>query len=357
MVHDTVTPSPENIAAPLLDWWRKHGRKDLPWQIDPTPFRVWVSEIMLQQTQVVTVEQYYDRFLTAFPTVHALANASADEVLHLWSGLGYYARARNLHKAAGIVRDNFSGELPRDIDSLESLPGIGRSTAGAILALANDQSFPILDGNAKRVLARYFGVAGWPGKSDINRKLWALAEGSTPKKNAATYTQAIMDLGSVVCTRRKAACHVCPLAKQCIALNNDQVAEIPASQPKRSRPEKQIVLIMAVLDDEAILLCKRPNNGIWGGLWGFPETSDVAGVTNWCEQQVGRAPDSIKIRSQFRHNFTHFDLDMTPVEAHFEKAANRAMDSDQWLWYKLGDPPAIGLAKPISQLLKSMTEL
>ncbi|MDH3431806.1 MAG: A/G-specific adenine glycosylase, partial [Gammaproteobacteria bacterium] len=216
------------FSLALLDWWEDNGRKDLPWQRNPTPYRVWVSEIMLQQTQVSTVMGYFDRFMSAFPDVQALAQAEQDRVLHLWSGLGYYARARNMQRAAREICERFGGALPADIDALESLPGIGRSTAGAILALAMDQRQPILDGNARRVLARVFGVSGWPGDTAVNRELWLLAEACTPAHRAAHYTQAIMDLGASVCTRRNAHCTACPLSPQCIAQRRDVVDQIPA---------------------------------------------------------------------------------------------------------------------------------
>ncbi len=198
----------DTVAPELLAWWHVNGRKDFAWQQNPTRYRVWISEVMLQQTQVTTVVPYYQRFIAEFPTVRDLAAADPDRVLHVWSGLGYYARARNLHKAAGLISAKFDGELPGDIDALQSLPGIGRSTAGAILALADDRRHPILDGNAKRVYARFFAIAGWPGQGAVLKKLWALAEACTPATGAAIYTQAIMDLGATVCLRRNPGARV-----------------------------------------------------------------------------------------------------------------------------------------------------
>jgi len=345
------------FAPAVLGWWESNGRKDLPWQQNPAPYRVWISEIMLQQTQVSTVVGYYDRFMEAFPDVQVLARADLDSVLHLWSGLGYYARARNMHRAAGDIVERFDGELPLEIDALESLPGIGRSTAGAILALASGRRHPILDGNARRVLARVFGVTGWPGDTAVNRKLWRLADACTPAHRVANYTQAIMDLGASVCSRRKAKCSACPLNQQCVALQHGVVDQIPAPRPKRDRPQREVVLVMVVRDDGAVLLEKRPTSGVWGGLWGFPETVDVDQVSAWCQSQVGIVPQRIQVRSVLRHGFTHFDLAMTPVEAHITRPPERAMEGDRWLWYKLNQPAAVGIAAPVARLLETFCEL
>jgi len=342
------------IAPLLLRWWDTHGRKDLPWQQNPSPYRVWVSEIMLQQTQVATVERYYDRFLDAFPNVVALADGEPDQVLHLWSGLGYYARARNLHKAARIVRDAFDGEPPEDIDTLISLPGIGRSTAGAILALACDQRHPILDGNAKRVLARLFGIDGWTGSTENLKVLWELANDCTPAGHPAHYTQAIMDLGATVCTRGRPACAQCPLNGACRAFLDGLTDQIPAPRPKRNRAQRAAVVVMLVRADGAVLLERRPDSGVWGGLWCFPETEAVDGVADWCRVRIGVEPGRISVRSVVSHSFTHFDLDMTPVEAHVGNAPPRLMDGDRWLWYNRETPAAVGLAAPVARLLETV---
>jgi A/G-specific adenine glycosylase len=344
---------PPEIAPVLLRWWDRHGRKDLPWQQDPSPYRVWVSEIMLQQTQVATVERYYDRFMEAFPSVAALANADTDHVLHLWSGLGYYARARNLHRAAGIVHGQLGDELPKDIELLQTLPGIGRSTAGAILALSDNQSCPILDGNVRRVLARLFLIEGWPGSTSASRKLWSLSEACTPTNRAANFTQAIMDLGASVCTRRKPACDHCPLAARCAALQSIAVERIPAARPKRERPKREVVLVL-VLQNGNVLLKKRPDSGVWGGLWCFPETVEVKNVSSWCVSAVGTSPDRIEVRPKVHHAFTHFDLSMIPVEAHIQRVPDRLNEDGQWLWYDPRTPAAIGLAAPVARLLASL---
>jgi A/G-specific adenine glycosylase len=342
------------LAPALLDWWDRHGRKDLPWQQDPTPYRVWVSEIMLQQTQVATVARYYDRFMTAFPEVVALADAEADRVLHLWSGLGYYARARNLHRAAQVVRDEHGGEVPRDFAALLRLPGIGRSTAGAILALATGQRHPILDGNARRVLARVFGVAGPPAAPRVQRELWSLADACTPRERVAHYTQAVMDLGATLCTRRRPACGLCPLAHRCEGHRTGLTASLPATRAKRQRPQRASVVMLVLAGAGTVLLEKRPPAGIWGGLWGLPEIDSVADAAGWCAQQFGRTPERIRVRPVLRHGFTHFDLDMTPVEVYLPRADRRVMEGDRWLWYNVREPAEVGLAAPVSRLLGSL---
>jgi A/G-specific adenine glycosylase len=276
-------------------------------------------------------------------------------VLHLWSGLGYYARARNLHRAAGIIRDQFAGELPTGMDDIESLPGIGRSTAGAILALSSNRSHAILDGNVRRVLARIFLVEGWSGQAAVNRELWALAEACTPKKRAGNYTQAIMDFGASVCTRRNAACGECPVVGRCAAHRNSRVADIPAPRPRKERPQREVVLVM-VVKNGAVLLQKRPTHGVWGGLWSFPEAREIDSVSAWCERRVGISPDRIEVRPKLRHSFTHFDLDMTPVEAHISEPPGRVSENVDWLWFKLHRPAAVGLAAPVSRLLASLGE-
>jgi A/G-specific adenine glycosylase len=344
----------QDPAADLLDWWKLHGRRDLPWQREPTAYRVWVSEIMLQQTQVTTVERYYERFMAAFPDVITLADADLDQVLHRWSGLGYYARARNLHRAARTVRDEFEGAVPADFDALIGLPGIGRSTAGAILALAHGQRYPILDGNVKRVLARVFGIEGWPGQGRVARELWDLAEQCTPGERVAHYTQAIMDLGASVCTARNPSCSTCPLAARCAAHLSGATDRIPAPRPRRERPRRATVLAVMIRKDGAVLLQKRPGSGIWGGLWGFPETPSVETVAELCHQTVGTVPETVAVQESVRHSFTHFDLDMTPVRVSVGDPPDRAMDGDRWVWYKVCSPAEIGLAAPVARLLERL---
>ncbi|MEO8224141.1 MAG: A/G-specific adenine glycosylase [Gammaproteobacteria bacterium] len=342
------------LAPALLAWWDVHGRKDLPWQQDPTPYRVWVSEIMLQQTQVATVLRYYDAFLAAFPDVLALANTEQDAVLHRWSGLGYYARARNLHRAARQVRDEHAGRVPTDFDALAGLPGIGRSTAGAILSLADHQRHPILDGNVKRVLARVFRIEGYPGETAVAKRLWSLAEECTPAARVANYTQAIMDLGASLCARRKPACPLCPLAEGCAAHRAGVAADLPERKPPKARPKKATVVLICVRPDGAVLLERRPDAGVWGGLWGLPETASIEGAAGWCAATLGAAPASQLVRPVLQHGFSHFDLEMTPVELRVPEPPARVMDTDRWLWYRTDAPAEVGLAAPVAKLLANL---
>ena len=264
----TRPPDPSRFGPQLLAWFAGHGRHDLPWQRQRTPYGVWVSEIMLQQTQVAVVIPYYERFMRHFPNACALADAPLDAVLHDWSGLGYYARARNLHRAAQVVRDTHGGEVPRTLSALVALPGIGRSTAGAILALALDERHPILDGNVKRVLARWFGIGGYPGEARVARELWEISDAVTPARQAADFTQAIMDLGATLCTRAKPACEHCPVSAGCVARREGRVAELPTPRPVKARPRRHVFWLV-LRRGESVLLEKRPPAGIWGGLWSF----------------------------------------------------------------------------------------
>jgi len=259
------------MAERLVRWSARHGRKHLPWQREPTPYRVWVSEIMLQQTQVGVVIGYYERFMARLPALADLAGAPLDDVLGLWSGLGYYSRARNLHRAAVLVRDRHDGEMPRDLDALVALPGIGRSTAGAILAFSYGDRHPILDGNVKRVLCRYHGIEGWPGQSAVERALWALAERHTPHDGVAAYTQAIMDLGATLCVRARPPCSLCPIEADCVARREGVQARIPAPRPRRAVSRRQTAFLVLRAPRGALLPERRPPPGIRGGLWCFPE--------------------------------------------------------------------------------------
>jgi A/G-specific adenine glycosylase len=346
----------EQLAPALLRWWDVHGRHELPWQQDPTPYRVWVSEIMLQQTQVATVMRYYQRFLTAFPDVVVLADAPVDAVLHHWSGLGYYARARNLHRAAALVRDHHGGVVPTDFDALAALPGIGRSTAGSLLSLSTGQRHPILDGNVKRVLCRVFRVEGYPGEAAVSRELWRLAEACTPTARCANYNQALMDLGASCCSRRRPDCHRCPLAEICAARLAGVAEQLPTRKAPRPRPTRTSVVVLAVRSDGAVLLERRPPTGIWGGLWGFPESTDADGAAAWCAQHAGAAPLNLRIKPMLRHAFSHFDLDITPVECRLPPVIAGAVlaDADRWLWYHPASPAAVGLAAPVTRLLQSL---
>lgn len=344
-----------DIAPALLAWWDLHGRRDLPWQQDPTPYRVWVSEVMLQQTQVATVERYYVRFMNAFPTVRALASAPIDEVLHLWSGLGYYRRAHHLHQAARKVCDEHGGSLPGTLEGLMALPGIGRSTAGAILALAEGARHPILDGNVKRVLTRLHRIEEPSVTAAVLARLWDLADRHTPARRTADYTQAIMDLGATVCTRRNPACACCPLGPVCLAFREGVAEELPARKKKAARPLRSTVVMLLRREPGQVLLEKRPAEGLWGGLWGLPEVDQPGEVAGWCRREMGTAPLKMVVHPVLRHGFTHFELDMTPVET-LLPAATRLRDDGRWLWYRLAAPQRVGLAAPVARLLKELGE-
>ncbi|MEX2333235.1 MAG: A/G-specific adenine glycosylase, partial [Pseudohongiella sp.] len=303
----------------VLEWYHQHGRHDLPWQHNTTPYRVWVSEIMLQQTQVSTVIDYYQRFMARFPDVQTLAAAPLDEVLHLWTGLGYYARARNLHKTARTVCDQHAGEFPSDMDTLMTLPGIGRSTAGAILALAMGRRGVILDGNVKRVLCRYHAIQSWSGETRTLARLWQIAEDTTPHKQVAAYTQAMMDLGATLCTRGKPDCQRCPLTSGCQAWRLELTSQLPVSKPRKKLPQKQTYMILYHQDKAAVLLQQRQSTGLWGGLWSLPECSDDEALAAWLQRHGGEQNEQWPA---LRHTFSHFHLDITPVLV-------RASDSSQ----------------------------
>ena len=339
------------LAPALLPWHKQHGRHDLPWQQDADPYRVWVSEIMLQQTQVGTVIPYFLRFVERFPHVRALAAAPLDQVLHLWTGLGYYARARNMHRAAGIIVRDFNGRLPPDPDALTALPGIGRSTAGAILALGHGRCAPILDGNVKRVLTRYYGIHGWPGRKQVEIRLWELAEQETPRRETAAYTQAVMDLGATVCTRSRPRCAACPLATGCYALRNDEQQHLPTRKARHSLPVRKVVFAMLRNERGEILLEKRPPAGVWGGLWSLPEYSSDVELAEWIEHRALLLSDTLSPLPQVRHSFSHFHLDITPVRGVIRDKADTIRDNDTYLWYAPERGAEIGMAAPVKALL------
>jgi A/G-specific adenine glycosylase len=346
---------PEQFAAELLDWFERHGRKGLPWQQNPTAYRVWVSEVMLQQTQVATVIPYFERFMQRFPTVEALAAGPLDEVLHLWTGLGYYARARNLQACAQVLVTLHRGEFPDEIEALEALPGIGRSTAGAILALARGRRHPILDGNAKRVLARVFGIAGDPMSAAVLKALWSQAEACTPHLKTAAYTQAIMDLGATVCTRNRPACTLCPMSAQCVAAREGRQAELPGVKQRRARKARETILLIAETGMDAslaVLLERRPAPGIWGGLWSPPQFDDEPAALAWCRRELGDI-ESTQQLDPIDHAFTHFDLRLTPLRVRCRSSLG-VREADDRLWYALRSPPRVGLPQPISQLFDRM---
>jgi len=338
------------IAAPLLAWHARAGRHDLPWQSDRTPYRVWVSEIMLQQTQVATVIPYYERFMQRFPDVRTLAAAPVDEVLHLWSGLGYYARARNLHRAAGQICAEHGGELPRTFAGLACLPGVGRSTAGAILALSLGERFPILDGNVRRVLSRYFGVAGGKATGAGAKRLWELSERCTPARRVADYTQAIMDLGATLCVRSRPRCEACPLSVGCCARRNGREYQRPASRSAPVRRTRSVFMVVALNEDGSVLLERRPESGVWGGLWCLPEFDTASAAQAFIRHSLVTSRVEPQPLCAIEHAFTHFSLVISPLLVHCAGAA-AVVEQGTSLWYNVRAPARIGLPAPITALL------
>lgn len=342
------------FADRVLAWFDRFGRKDLPWQQAVTPYRVWVSEIMLQQTQVTTVIPYFERFMARFPDVASLALAPQDEVLHHWSGLGYYARARNLHQAAKQIVTRHGGEFPLGLEQLRALPGIGRSTAGAVVSLSKGEWAPILDGNVKRVLARHHAVSGWPGQAAVLKRLWQLAETHTPRDRVGAYNQAMMDLGATLCMRSRPRCEDCPVAASCIAREQGRWREFPGKKPKKTLPQRQVQMLLLRNPAGELLLQQRPPHGVWGGLWGFPEAAIDADPLQWCEQAgLGKARLERELAPR-RHTFSHFHLDILPREILLEQPGCRLLEGPGWVWYKPWQPDERGLAAPVSRLIEEL---
>jgi A/G-specific adenine glycosylase len=342
-------------SGALLAWFDRHGRHDLPWQQPRTPYRVWLSEIMLQQTRVATVIPYFERFVARFPDIPVLADASLDEVLHLWTGLGYYARARNLHKAAQIIRDEHAGNFPEDYEAVLALPGIGRSTAGAILAQALDQHHAILDGNVKRVLTRYHAISGWPGQKAVENRLWALAEAATPRDRVADYTQAVMDLGASVCGR-KPDCPACPLAGDCRARAEGKPGAYPTPRPRQTLPVRQTTLLILRDGQGRVLMQQRPPSGIWGGLWSLPECPPEQDPVDFCHDRLGLALAERQDGPGLRHTFSHFHLDIRTLLARATPLGERLMEAPAQVWYNTRRPDARGLPAPVKALLAALDD-
>jgi A/G-specific adenine glycosylase len=349
----------KNFQKKVLKWFDLYGRKTLPWQHNKTPYRVWLSEIMLQQTQVSTVIPYFARFLRAFPTLQSLAAASEDAVLHLWTGLGYYSRARNLHRTAKILIDTEQGHFPADLDALQLLPGIGRSTAGAILSIAFQQSATILDGNVKRVLTRLYGITEWPGEKKVHDTLWRLAEKYTPLHRVADYTQAMMDIGATLCTRSKPRCGECPLQKYCVANSLDLTALLPKKKSARKLPIREVTLLVLQKNADFILLEKRPAVGIWGGLWSLPEVAGLLAekdVQKICSKRFSYPIKNMQFGEKFRHTFSHFHLDILPVFIAIASKQSKVMEAGQQIWYNVQQPSKVGLPAPIKALLTRLAQ-
>ncbi len=347
--------NPEQFSSAVLEWYDRNGRHDLPWQQGITPYRVWVSEIMLQQTQVSTVLNYFGRFMQALPSVEALAAAPEDEVLHLWTGLGYYTRARNLQKTAKIVVEQYAGQFPRDVEKLTELPGIGLSTAGAIASISMGLRAPILDGNVKRVLARYTAQEGYPGEPKVAKALWANAERFTPHSRVNHYTQAMMDLGATLCTRSKPSCLLCPLERGCEAHMLGQEIRYPIPKPRKTLPQRSTLMPLLANNEGAILLYRRPSSGLWGGLWSLPELDSLDDLQHLAEQHGVNLGEPVALDS-LTHTFSHFQLAIQPWLVPVAPQGDHVAEAD-WLWYNLATPPRLGLAAPVKTLLKRAAEV
>lgn len=339
------------FAEKLIAWQQAHGRHDLPWQQTRDPYAVWVSEIMLQQTQVSAVIGYYDRFMQRFPTIASLAAASQDEVMQYWSGLGYYSRARNLHHAAQTIMREHGGQFPTDFLQIQSLKGIGRSTAAAISVFAFQQQQTILDGNVKRVLARLYAIDGWPGLPLVEKQLWALAESLLPKQGLSAYIQGLMDFGATLCTRNKPRCVDCPMQDQCLAFQQQRVAELPAPKPRKTMPEKQTTMLM-ILDGGEILLEKRPNRGIWGGLWSLPEVQPTEVPSVAVDHKYQLAVEPLETLPVLWHTFTHFKLEITPQP--LQLIARRPLSIPDVQWLSVSEAIGAAVPTPVRTLLKML---
>jgi len=337
----------------LLKWFDRHGRHDLPWQHPRTPYRVWLSEIMLQQTQVVTVIPYFEKFLRQFPDIASLAKAELDDVVAQWAGLGYYTRARSLHKTAKICMENHQGKLPVTLDALIALPGIGRSTAAAILSQAHDLPFAILDGNVKRTLSRYYGISGWPGLPAVEKELWAISEQSLPEKRNADYTQAIMDFGATLCTRSKPRCSECPFNGGCVAYLENRIAELPQKKPGKKIPTRNTVMVVLLNSQDEILLTRRPAKGVWSGMWSLPEVTQLDQAQDLMQQKTGNTTTPVEL-PEFQHTFSHYHLMIKPFLWRDLKAKHRIADDASARWHPLSELDSVGLPAPVKKLLASL---
>ena len=354
----------DSFASRLIRWQHQHGRHDLPWQ-SANAYQVWLSEIMLQQTQVATVIPYYQRFIASFPNIAALAAATEEQVLAHWSGLGYYARGRNLHRAAQIIVEKHHGVFPRDFEQILELPGIGRSTAAAICALAFHEHRAILDGNVKRVLARYCGISGSPSETTVEAQLWQQAENLLPPPSRervgergkgdsaiATYTQALMDLGATLCTRSKPKCGECPVQSDCVAFQGGRVSELPTPRPRKTVPERQATFLLLMHGND-ILLEKRPGSGIWGGLWCPPQFDDEAAAKNWFMRNGMAASHGERLET-FTHTFTHFRLHITPLKIQLARKPVRAAQPGS-VWLDVEEALRAAIPTPVRSLLQELT--
>jgi A/G-specific adenine glycosylase len=348
-----VSPVDDGFASLLLAWFDVSGRHDLPWQHPRSPYRVWLSEIMLQQTQVRVVVPYFERFVAALPDVASLAAAPLDDVLALWSGLGYYARARNLHAAARVCAERHDGDLPRDFEALLALPGIGRSTAGAILSQAWGERFAILDGNVKRVLCRYHGIEGWPGLPKVEKALWDIAQSHLPVQRLADYTQAQMDFGATLCTRHDPACVLCPLQHGCNALATGRVAALPTPKPAKALPERSAHVLLLRDTDGRVLLQRRPLTGVWAALWSLPEAATHEAARGWFDAHVRGDYDHGEPLEPIAHGFTHYRLMLQPLRWRAVAMRDVVGDNEAMRWVARDELAAFGIPAPIRALLEA----
>ncbi|MCY4045201.1 MAG: A/G-specific adenine glycosylase [Cellvibrionales bacterium] len=340
-----------NFSSRLLAWYDRHGRKTLPWQVNKTPYRVWISEIMLQQTQVATVIPYYEKFMASFPTVGCLAKSELDSVLHHWSGLGYYSRAKNLHKAAKMVVDEFDGEFPKTQEQMEQLPGVGRSTAGAILSIGHKKRAAILDGNVKRVIARLYALDGWVGKASVLKKFWEVAEAHTPSKRVDAFSQAIMDLGATLCTRSQPNCSICPFVNDCKAYSTQSIVKYPEKKPKKTLPIKQVHWLVLAFEGQ-FFIRQRPLEGIWPGLFGFIDFDDKDALRSFCHDR-DLDDGELSAYPEFRHTFSHYHLDISVNLMQCLDEPKHLSDLNGE-WFDPCSPKSIGFAAPVAKVLQQL---
>ncbi len=345
-------PAKSTPASKIIRWQKRHGRHDLPWQGKRDPYAIWVSEVMLQQTQVATVIPYYRRFIARFPNKTRLARARLDTVLKLWSGLGYYSRARNLHRAARQIAGLTGRRFPREFDDIAALPGVGRSTAAAISVFAFGQRHAILDGNVKRVFARLFGIVGWPGDRIVTERLWQIAESLLPRRGIEVYTQGLMDLGATICTRTRPRCAECPVRDDCAALRHEMTDRLPAPRPSRKLPQRQTVML-ALLRDHEVLLQRRPASGVWGGLWCLPELTPDTDVRDACRARFGADVTLLSALPPIAHVFTHFKLKIAVRPCRVAAGASR-ITQPGLVWLPLTDAASAAVPAPVRRILEAL---
>ncbi len=352
-----------NFSTRLLKWHADHGRRNLPWQATKHPYKIWLAEIMLQQTSVATVIPYYLNFIASFPTIKHLADADQDAVMAIWAGLGYYARARNLHKAAKMIATEYQGIFPISYDDIVALPGIGRSTAGAILAFSQGKCYPILDGNVKRVLARIYKIDGHPSTKASENALWEIATALTPKRHVADYTQAIMDFGATLCTRHKPRCQDCPYRNHCLAYQDKEIDHYPAPRAKKTRPTREVYMLILRDMNNKILIQRRPPTGIWGGLWSLPELPDKTAEysqteqDSHCRELYGLSVLSQKPLAKVKHGFTHFDLNITPIDCVTRRESEQIQDAGDLKWYTPSNHKRTGFPTAVAKILSTLTPI